>query len=305
MRFAELSEKILKKLNKKGWNLYAASFSIDTKEVNPQKTIESGPAKELLENNFYVLLPQTEKSTDSDTVADALEQIVKKIGGKPLMPIGYTSIELLAMVPRKSEVEIPLEQKNSGRYKTVTIPINTFLEGLDYFLDANKPRQINYSKIDQPIRKLIYTLDQINFLKTLKCKAAKIKKEIREPKLFLEGKDPSIYPDDDCCFISRGYIKFRILDIFDVNAQNFMKEIKAMSKEYNFVTIYNLNNAVQLNCDCRDITKYLELKAKDDTKTKIRKEFEAKEYLANKRIKEFCEFRDKMMEIAEKYVKNH
>ena len=304
MQFAALSKEILEKLNKKGWNLYAASFSIETKEIAAKETIESGPVKKLLENNCYVVLPQTENPKDPETVADSLENLVKKIGGKPLMPIGYTSIELLAMVPRKSEVEVPLEQKNSGKYKTVTIPINTFLEGLNYFLDTKKPRQINYSTIDQPIRKLIYTLDQIKFLRTLKSKAARIKKEIREPKLFLETGEPSIYPDDNNCFISRGYIKFRVIDIFDINAQGFMKEIKTLSREYSFVTISYPNSATLINCDCRDLTKYLELKAKDDTETKIRKEYEAKEYLANKRIKEFCEFRDKMMAIAEKYIEN-
>ena len=304
MQFAALSKEILEKLNKKGWNLYTASFSIETKEIAPKETIEAGPAKELLENNCYVVLPQTENPKDPETVADSLETLVKKIGGKPLMPIGYTSIELLAMVPRNSEVEIPLEQKNSGKYKTVTIPINTFLEGLNYFLDAKKPRQINYSMIDQPIRKLIYALDQIKFLRTLKCKSAKIKKEIREPKLFLESGNLSVYPDDGHCFISRGYIKFKILDIFDVNVQTFMKEVKKLSKEYSFVTTSHTNSTTLINCDCRDLTKYLELKTKDDTETKIRKEYETKECLAKKRIKEFCEFRDKLMAIAEKYIEN-
>jgi hypothetical protein len=296
----ELAEEILLKLNSKGWNLYKAVFTEDA-EISPEETILQGPAQELSEAQMYIFLPKTDKPQNPESVTSKLEMITDKIKGKPLLPIGDTAVELLAMTLKKTEVEIPLEKKPTGQYKTVNVPIRGFIESLDYFLDTQKPSQINYANIDQPIRKMVYKLNQTGFLRTIKSRSAAIKQVLQEPKLFLEGRRPDIQASEDNIFITSGYVEFRITDIFDPKAQNFMRETRAVCEKYSFVTITH-EETIRVECDCSDITKTDEIKPDDDTESGIRKRYEAKAGKAFKRIKEFCEFRDALVEIAEKYI---
>lgn len=306
-----LAEEILLKLNSKGWNLYKAVFTEEA-EISPEETIQQGPVQEIAESHVYVLLPKTSEPCKPESVMSSLEAIVEKINGKPLLPIGDTSVELLAMKLRKTDVEIPFEKKAPqpyeitakrkplDQYKKITVPIRGFIDSLDYFLDTQRPSQINYANIDQPIRKMIYKLNQLGFLRTTKSRSATIKQVIKEPKLFLEGRGPDILAADEHSFITSGYVQFNITDIFDQNAQKFMHETRALCEKYSFVKITHEKN-IRIECDCSDITNADRLKPDDDTESGIRKKYEVKSNKAHKRIKEFCKFRDALIEIAEKY----
>lgn len=302
-------EIILAKIMHKGWNLYSAIFSIAEKDIAPIETIKNGPAKELMQGNTYILLPKVDEPKEPKEVISALEKLIEKINGKPTLPHGYQPVELLAFTPREDDVLVPLERKNNpdspeGPYKHIAISYAPFVDSLDYFLDTKKPKQINYANIDQPIRRLIYKLEQIPFLKTIKSKASKIKDEIKEPALMLEGRMPVIYPEEDNCFLTGGYIVFNITDIFDPKAKEFLADTREMVKKYRFATLTREDKNYFLRTDCLDLTKYLELKKDDDPETRIRKTHEIRRYKAEKRVQEFIAIREDFEKIAEKYMKD-
>ncbi|MBW3018080.1 hypothetical protein KY325_02905, partial [Candidatus Woesearchaeota archaeon] len=174
---------------------------------------------------------------------------------------------------------------------------------LDFFLDTRKPKQINYSKIDQPIRHMIYQLDQVPFLRTIKSRSGRLRDEIKEPKLFLEGRDPTILAADNHKFITGGYLIFEIIDIFNPKAKEFMKEIRELEKDYSFVTFTNEENQIyRLDTPCEDLTRTCEITEEDCIETKIRKQYEVKKNVAENRIQAFLEIRDRLAKLAEKYI---
>lgn len=302
-------EIILAKIMHKGWNLYSAIFSIAEKDIAPAETIKNGPVQELLQGNTYILLPKADEPKEPKEVISALEKLIEKIRGKPTLPHGYQPIELLAFIPREDDVLVPLERKKNpnsqeGPYKHIAIPYAPFVDSLDYFLDTRKPKQINYANIDQPIRGLIYKLNQIPFLKTTKSKASRIKDEMKEPALMLEGRMPVIYPEEDNCFLTGGHIVFNITDIFNPKAKEFMADTREMVKQYKFATLTREDKDYILHTSCLDITRYLELKNNDNPETRIRKTYEVRKSKAEKKIKEFIAIRDDFEKIAEKYMKD-
>ena len=302
-------EIIMAKLMHKGWNLYAAIFSDDDNDVSPLETIKKGPVKEIEQNNLYIMLPTVKEPSNPEKVINALESLVDKIGGKPTLPHGYQPVELLAFTPREDDVLVPLEKKKNpysqeGPYKYIAIPYAPFVDSLDYFLDTRKPKQINYANIDQPIRRLIYTLEQIPFLKTTKSRASRIKDEMKEPALLAEGRMPVVYPEEDNCFLTGGHIVFNITDIFNPNAKKFLADTREMIKKYSFATLEREEKDYILRTDCLDLTRCLELKKDDDPETRIRKTYEVKKKKAEERIKEFIAIRNDFEKIAEKYRNN-
>ncbi|MBW2973937.1 hypothetical protein KY346_06125 [Candidatus Woesearchaeota archaeon] len=299
----EIAKEILARFQSKGWSIYAAQYSDD--EIDFNKTIKAGPVQELQKDILYVILPDTDKPSNPGRVKAELRSLVDKLKEKkpasdkslgPLLPLGEGGVELQGIILRKNDIAIP----GKGA-RLLGALYSTFIESLKKFYNRHKERQINYTNIDSLVRDLIYTLNKIPFLRTVKSRAGYLK----EKTTTIMG---SVYPDkedekgDEYCFVSGGHVLFDIVDIFDSNARLFLDDVKKLVADYPFASLDEEDGHKKITLSVADLTRADEVKEDDDLVTKIKKEQQTKKHLAQTRMEQFRAFKDGLAEIAKKYV---
>jgi len=300
----DIAKEILDKLQDKGWNLYKALKFEDT--VDPTETIRRGPVSELEKNATYIVLPAVEESQSPAAVQDALRGLTKKTGGHILLPHGEEGIDLQALILREFDVGIPLEKFIAG------IPYTSFIEQLDRLFDTRLERQINYSKIDPPIRELVQKLNQVSFVYTLKSRAGRLRREInrdlsKDPLTETEKLNCNItltaLPDEDSTFITNGYVLFKIADsqISDVDVAYFLSDVKELADQYSFTSLSCVNKEWTFLTECKDLTDSHAVDPDDSFIEKVKKLHQITEKKAHERLHELHDVKDKLIKIAERY----
>jgi len=302
---AEMAKIILEKLQAKGWNLYKALEFADT--VDPTETIRRGPAFELEQDAMYILLPMVEDNQSPAAVQDALRKLTKKTGGHVFLPHGEEGISLQALILREGDVCIPAEKN-----RKIGIPYTSFVDQLDRLYDTNLKHQINYANIAAPLRTLVQKLNDVPFVYTLKSRAGRItdimKRDFNENPLTDEEKKSAdakmcALPDEDKAFITSGYIKFRLTGaVRDPTVGAFMQEVYGLAEKYSFVKLKCKGTNWTIVTDAKDMTDAHEVVDDDDFETRVKKLHQASKKKAEKRMKDFLEVRDVLIEIAERYA---
>ena|GEM_PF-3683399 len=299
----ENAKRISAKFRRKGWRTYAAQYSDGKIDFN--KTIKAGPVQELQKDVLYVIFPDADAPSNPEQVKAELQALVGKLKEKkpandksvgPLLPLGDGGVELQGIILRNNDIAIPGEGE---RYVGVLYP--RFMEVLEKFYTRNKERQINYTKIDSLIRDLIYTLNKIPFLRTVKSRAGYMADEVKTM-LGRVLPDKEDEKGDEYCFVSSGYVLFDIVDIFDPGARLFLDDVKKLVADYSFASLIEEKDHKKVVLSASDLTRVDKIKEDDDLVTKIKKEQQAKKHLAKKRMSLFMEFRDGLADIAKKYI---
>jgi len=298
---AEAAQEILKKLQRKGWNLYEKQYSDSI--LDADKTVIAGPAVKLAQDIFYVILPAVERDRDPFAVSDALEKVMKKTEGQVLLPHGKGGVSLQEIVLRESDIGIQV----TGHIVGITYP--TFIAQLDRIYDTTLEKQINYSKIDTQIREMVQKMNQVPFVYTLKSRAGKILKEIwrdliEEPLSPEEQalKNPKVVArsDEEQSMMTEGYVIFTARE--HPQARDFLLDLKAVASKYSFATLDCSDKKWKFHTDFRDLTRHLEVEEGDDFVARTKKEHGVPVKKAEKRIKDFQSIRYELMKIAEKYL---
>ena len=306
---AEAAEEILKKLNDKGWNLYKAEYSCDN--LDPDATVRGGPVLKLEQDLFYVILPEVENAADPFAVSDALKEVMKKTGGSIQLAHGEKGISLQAIILREQDIGVgdPESKIAAG----VVYP--TFIDLLERLYDRNLDRQINYANIDSSIRIMVQEMNKIPFVRTLKSRAGRLDdmllRDIQGEEPFSkeewalppEEKKIAAKPEDGNIMITKGYVNFTVRA--HPQARDFLLDLKELASKYSFAVLDCVDKKWSFTLDCNDLTHEHEVEENDDYTVRNKKQHEADEEKAKKRITKFQEIRDKVMKIVEKYVWKH
>lgn len=102
---SELAEKILRKFNDKGWNLYKADML--TEHGGPVITVSENLADKLEQDAKYVLLPVADKPKDYDAVMKALFHLSIKLRGElPTITVLGERLPLLGVTLGHNSVKL-------------------------------------------------------------------------------------------------------------------------------------------------------------------------------------------------------
>jgi len=287
----ELAKEILTRFKERGWVLYAAeSFN---GKIDPEATVRKGPAEQLELNRQYVILPEVNNPTDYDAVSSAIKGIIDKIKNPPSLPQGPGGVILESIILRENDIAIPGKADVS-----MAMLYSPFINALDKFFNRNSKRQINYAKIDASIRDMIYALNKVPFVGTIKCKAAKIWNE------EMESKGGWIKADADCCFVTGAYI---LLDIEEhKSSKSFITDVEKLLLKYSFAEMTEEEGHKKIILTCDDITQTDKTQEEENpiinALLKEKYSHQTTKTQGQKRMWAFQAVRDGLIKIAEKYI---
>ncbi|MBW3002851.1 hypothetical protein KY338_06855 [Candidatus Woesearchaeota archaeon] len=288
----ELAEEVLTRFKERGWVLYAAeSFN---GRIDPEATVRNGPAEQLEKDRQYVILPEIDDPTDYNKVSSAIAEILDKINSPPSLPHGPNGIVLESIILREEDVAIP-DKKGTDQAALI---YDQFLNALNKFFDRNAERQINYAKIDAPVRDLIYKLNKVRFVSTIECKSAELWAE------EMPSKGGFIKADADCCFVTGAYILLNVEE--HAHAKSFITDVEKLLSKYTFAEMFDENGHKKIVLTCDDITQIDKMQEEENpvinALLKEKYSHQTTKEQGRKRMWAFQAIRDGLVEIAEKYI---
>ena len=160
---------------------------------------------------------------------------------------------------------------------------------------------INYAKMDDGIKDLVYTLDQIPFIT--------LTEDIICEGHLRDGVSYKLKSDKGFKFIFSGDLGF-FVDGFYTNAENFLDEIISLKQKYHFLDLHQhhcedscrIEDAYIISLDYSDLTHPESIVDSDDLETRMKKRHQVEISVGQQRIREYKEAWLDILIIAKKYA---